>query len=156
MIDVVAKTYRTTLIRRIGNVVISGAVKLGVAPSYYVLLSIRGRRSGVERTIPIRLMRHDEQEWLVAPYGVRDWVHNARAAGEAVVRRGRRSRQVRLTEVSAAVAAPVLAAYARKEPVTRPFFDARVGDPVSAFEAEADRHPVFKVENAQVSGGLEG
>lgn len=150
-----AKTYRSHLIRRVGNVVISGAVSLGIAPSHYVLLSIRGRRSGLERTIPIRLMKHDGQEWFVAPYGVRDWVHNARAAGEAVVRRGRRSRRVRLTEVSAAVAAPVLAAYVRKEPVTRPFFDAKVGDPVSAFEAEADRHPVFKVENAQVSGGAE-
>ncbi len=153
MIDLMAKTYRQTLIRRVGNVVISRAISLGIAPSYYVLLSIRGRRSGAERTIPIRLMRHDEQEWFVAPYGVRDWVRNARAAGEAVVRRGRRSRQVRLVEVSAAVAAPVLAAYVRKEPVTRPFFDARVGDPVSAFEAEADRHPVFRVENVQVSSG---
>lgn len=150
-----AKTYRQTLLRRVGNVVISRAVSLGIAPSYYVLLSIRGRRSGAERTIPIRLMRHDGQEWLVAPYGVRDWVRNARAAGSAVVRRGRRSRQVSLTEVSAAVAAPVLAAYARKEPVTRPFFDARVGDPVSAFEAEADRHPVFQVANLQVSDGFE-
>jgi deazaflavin-dependent oxidoreductase (nitroreductase family) len=147
MIDVVAKTYRNTLIRRVGNTVIGGAVKLGVAPSHYVLLTIRGRRSGVERTIPIRLMKHDGQEWFVAPYGPRDWVLNARAAGEAVVRRGRRSRQVRLKEVSAAVAAPVLAAYVRKEPVTRPFFDARVGDAVSAFEAEAPRHPVFRVEN---------
>ncbi len=153
MIDVVAKTYRTTLVRRVGNVVISGAVSLGIAPSHYVLLSIRGRRSGVLRTIPIRLMLHDGQEWFVAPYGVRDWVRNARAAGAAVVRRGRRSRQVRLVEVSAAIAAPVLAAYVRKEPVTRPFFDARVGDPVSAFEAEASRHPVFQVENLQVSGG---
>ncbi len=147
MIDAVAKTYRNTLIRRVGNTVIGGAVKLGVAPSYYVLLTIRGRRSGVERTIPIRLMKHDGQEWFVAPYGPRDWVLNARAAGEAVVRRGRRSRQVRLVEVSASVAAPVLAAYVRKEPVTRPFFDARVGDAVSAFEAEAPRHPVFRVEN---------
>lgn len=148
-----AKTYRQHLVRRVGNVVISRAVSLGIAPSHYVLLSIRGRLSGAERTIPIRLMLHDGQEWFVAPYGVRDWVRNARAAGTAVVRRGRRSRQVRLVEVSAAVAAPVLAAYVRKEPVTRPFFDARVGDPVSAFEAEADRHPVFKVENVQVSGG---
>lgn len=148
-----AATYRQHLIRRIGNAIVTGAVKLGVAPSHYVLLSTRGRRSGMERTTPIRLMRHDGQEWLVSPYGVRDWVHNARAAGSAVLRRGRRSRQVGLVEVSAAVAAPVLAAYVRREPVTRPFFDARVGDPVSAFEAEADRHPVFKVENAQVSGG---
>ena len=148
-----ASTYRPHLIRRVGNAIVTGAVKLGVAPSHYVLLSIRGRRSGTERTIPIRLMCHDGQEWLVSPYGVRDWVHNARAAGEAVARRGRRSRRIRLVEVSAAVAAPVLAAYVRKEPVTRPFFDARVGDPVSVFEAEADRHPVFKVENVQVSGG---
>ena len=42
MIDVVAKTYRQHLVRRIGNVVISRAVSLGIAPSHYVLLSIRG------------------------------------------------------------------------------------------------------------------
>ncbi|GLY51082.1 hypothetical protein Lesp01_47380 [Lentzea sp. NBRC 102530] len=153
MIDRVARTYRQHLVRRIGNVVISRAVSLGIAPSYYVLLTIRGRRTGTPRTIPIRLMEHDGAEWLVAPYGVRDWVHNARASGEAVLRRGRRSRQVDLREVSAAVAAPVLAAYVRKEPVTRPFFDAKVGEAVSAFEAEAARHPVFAVTNAQVSGG---
>ncbi|WP_218159581.1 nitroreductase family deazaflavin-dependent oxidoreductase [Lentzea albida] len=148
-----ARTYRQHLIRRVGNVVISRAVSLGIGPSYYVLLTTRGRRTGAERTIPIRLMKHDGREWLVAPYGVRDWVHNARAAGAAVLRRGRRSRQVVLNEVPASVAAPVLAAYVRKEPVTRPFFDAKVGDAVSAFEAEADRHPVFAVTNAQVSGG---
>ena len=64
MIDLVAKTYRQHLVRRVGNVVISRAVSLGIAPSYYVLLTIRGRRSGAERTIPIRLMQHDGQEWL--------------------------------------------------------------------------------------------
>jgi hypothetical protein len=69
--------------------------------------------------------------------------------------KGRRSRQVDLNEVSAAVAAPVPVAYVRKELVTRPFLDARVGDPVSALEAEADRHSVFVVTNAQVNGGAE-
>ncbi|WP_268250447.1 hypothetical protein [Lentzea cavernae] len=39
--------------------------------------------------------------------------------------------------------------------MTRPFSAARVGDAVSAFEAEADRHVVFAVTNTQVSGGFD-
>ncbi|TWP51970.1 nitroreductase family deazaflavin-dependent oxidoreductase [Lentzea tibetensis] len=150
-----AKTYRYGVLRRVGNVVIGTAVALGVAPSSYVLLTVPGRKSGVPRTIPIRLLAFAGEQWLVAPYGTRDWVRNVRAAGEVKVRNGRKVRTAKVVECGAREAAPVLRAYVAVEPFTRPFFDARHGGPVESFEAEADRHPVFRLENPQVDGGAE-
>lgn len=131
--------------RKALNAVITAFLRVGLAPRAYVLLTTLGRRTGLPRTTPLRLMAFDGQEWLVAPYGDVDWVRNARAAGEVVLRHGRTSRTVEVFEVEAAESAPVLKDYVRREPVTRPFFDAKPGDPVSAFAAEAVRHPVFRV-----------
>jgi deazaflavin-dependent oxidoreductase (nitroreductase family) len=144
----VAKTYRYGLLRRFGNVVIGTAVSLGAAPSFYVLMTVAGRKSGIPRTIPIRLLRFDGQEWLVAPYGVRDWVRNVRAAGEVSLRNGRRRRVMSAVEVTGDAVGPVLRAYVAVEPFTRPFFDAKHGDPDHKFVAEAARHPVFRLEPA--------
>lgn len=140
-----ARTYRYSVGRKGLNAVITVFLRLGLAPRAYVLLTTLGRRTGLPRTTPLRLMTFDGQEWLVAPYGDVDWVRNARAAGEVVLSRGRTARTVEVFEVEAAESAPVLKDYVRREPVTRPFFDAKPGDPVSAFVEEADRHPVFRV-----------
>jgi deazaflavin-dependent oxidoreductase (nitroreductase family) len=141
----VARAYRHGVVRRVGNAVIGALLRAGLAPPGYVVLMTRGRRSGRQRATPIRLLRYDGQEWLVAPYGAVSWVHNARAAGEVRLRRGRTMRTVEVFECGAQESAPVLREYVRKEPVTRPYFDAKPRDPVSAFTAEADRHPVFRV-----------
>jgi deazaflavin-dependent oxidoreductase (nitroreductase family) len=133
------------MIRKVGNAVIGSALRAGLAPRAYVLLTIPGRRTGQPRTIPIRLLRYDGHEWLIAPYGEVSWVLNARAAGTVKLRHGRTLRTVDLVECDAGQSAPVLREYARKELVTRPYFDAKAGDPVAAFAAEADRHPVFRV-----------
>jgi deazaflavin-dependent oxidoreductase (nitroreductase family) len=141
----VARKYRHGMIRKAGNAVIGALLQAGLAPRSYVLLTIRGKRTGEPRTIPIRLLRFDGQEWLVAPYGEVSWVHNARAAGKVILRHGRNTRTANVFECDAEESAPILRAYIRKEPVTRPYFDARPGDPISAFAAEAARHPVFRV-----------
>ncbi|GLZ28710.1 hypothetical protein Lesp02_09000 [Lentzea sp. NBRC 105346] len=140
------KTYRYGLLRRVGNAVIGRAVSWGIAPSIYVLLTVPGRRSGLPRTTPIRVLRFAGEEWLVAPYGVRDWVRNVRAAGAVTLRNGRHVRNAQVVEVSALEAGPVLRAYVAAEPVTRPFFEARHGDPDHLFAAEAAFHPVFRLE----------
>jgi deazaflavin-dependent oxidoreductase (nitroreductase family) len=140
-----ARTYRYGLIRRVGNAVIGALLRAGLAPRAYVLLTTRGRRTGEPRTTPIRLLKYDGQEWLVAPYGEVSWVHNARAAGKVLLRHGSTTRATDVFECGAEESAPVLREYARKEPVTRPYFDAKPGDPVSAFAAEAARHPVFRL-----------
>lgn len=51
----------------------------------------------------------------------------------------------RITEV-ASEAGSVLKAYVQRELITEPYFDAGREAPVEAFIAEADRHPVFRLE----------
>lgn len=113
-------------------------------PHTYVLV-VPGRNSGELRSTPVRLIEEHDARWLVAPYGEREWVRNARAAGEVELRRGRRRERLALVEIPAADRAPILHRYAREVRVTRQFFDARVEDGVTAFAAEADRHPVFEL-----------
>lgn len=139
-----ARTYRTTLARRIGNAVISTALKVGVAPPY-ALLTVRGRKTGRPRTTPVRVMTHDGHRYLVAPYGEVPWALNARAAGEVSLRRGPRRATHAVVECAPDEAGPVLEAYAKAEPITRPYFDASPSDPPEAFAAEAARHPVFRL-----------
>lgn len=141
----VARTYRLSTGRKLGNAAIKTLLRLRIAPPNYAIVTVRGRRTGQEHSTPVRPVEHDGQRWLVAPYGAVGWVRNVRAAGEAALTtRGQRLR-VRLIEVDAATAGPVLQKYAGAVPVTRPYFDADPGDPVERFVAEADRHPVFRV-----------
>jgi deazaflavin-dependent oxidoreductase (nitroreductase family) len=142
---VVAKAYRFGLVRKTGNAVIGALLRAGLAPRMYVLLTTRGRRTGQPRTTPIRLLTYDGKEWLVAPYGEVDWVRNARAAGKVLLRHGRHTRALDVFECAAGESAPVLREYVRKEPLTRPYFDAKASGPVSEFVAEAGSHPVFRL-----------
>ncbi|TDD66289.1 nitroreductase family deazaflavin-dependent oxidoreductase [Jiangella aurantiaca] len=140
-----ARTYRTTLARRIGNAAIATALKAGLVPPY-ALLTVRGRKSGRPRTTPVRVMTHGGRRYLVAPYGDVAWARNAREAGEVSLRRGRNRASYAVVECGPDEAGPVLKAYLRVEPITRPYFDARPSDPPAAFAAEAGRHPVFRLE----------
>ena len=62
-----------------------------------------------------------------------------------MLQRGRNRLALRASEADAAEAGPVLQRYVRKVRITAPYFDARPGDPVEAFVAEAARHPVFRL-----------
>jgi deazaflavin-dependent oxidoreductase (nitroreductase family) len=138
-----ARRYRLGFAKKAVNVVTTALVRAGVAPPAYYLLHVRGRKTGREYTTPVRLVEDGGARWLVAPYGEREWVKNARAAGSVVLQRGRTRETFAVRELPDEERAPILQRYAREVPVTRPFFDARAGDDVSAFAAEAGRHPVF-------------
>jgi hypothetical protein len=86
-----------------------------------------------------------EHRWLVAPYGEVGWVRHARAAGRVTLERGTTNAAYRLRRVAPVDAAPVLRRYVALEPITRPCFDAGPDAPLAAFQAEADRHPVFEL-----------
>ncbi|GIJ60354.1 nitroreductase family deazaflavin-dependent oxidoreductase [Virgisporangium aurantiacum] len=114
-----------------------------------VLLVTRGRRSGRQRVAPVALLRHDGREWLVAPFGETAWVLNARADAEATLRRGRRTRAVRLVEVDDVRKPEILLAYRRRFrliPFVREAFGAHPREGVAAFGREGARHPVFRIE----------
>jgi hypothetical protein len=84
-----------------------------------------------------------EERWLVAPYGDRNWVRNARATGWVELRRGRRRERFAVCELPPEEAIPVLREYYRLSRFTRRFFDVLPESSSEAWLAEAPRHPVF-------------
>jgi deazaflavin-dependent oxidoreductase (nitroreductase family) len=141
----VAATYRLTPLRRIGNLLIGPAARLGLAGRRTHVLSVVGRRTGRRYSTPVQLVLEDGRRWVVSPYGEREWVKNARAAGWVELTRALKTERVQVEEVGAEEAAPVLREYLRKIPIVKPYFDAGPDAPLEAFAAEAARHPVFRI-----------
>jgi deazaflavin-dependent oxidoreductase (nitroreductase family) len=140
----VARTYRLTLLRKVGNVLMTAALKAGFGPMNTRLLTVKGRKSGRDYTTPVNLVHRDETWYLVAPYGEVSWVRNARLAGEVTLRKGRHSQTHRIEELREAEAAPVLADYYRRNAITRPYFAASPEDGAGWLQ-ETARHPVFRL-----------
>ena len=145
-----AGIYRLSLPRRLTNALVRPLIHVGLSGQMQLLL-VPGRRSGRIYSTPVKVVERDGARWLVAPYGERNWVKNARAAGWVELRRGRRTVRFGVVEVGAEEAAPVLREYLRSTPVTRKFFDVRADSPLEAFVAEAPRHPVFRLEPGHTS-----
>lgn len=53
------------------------------------VLSVRGRKSGEVRSVPVNLLPFAGERYLVAPRGQTQWVRNLRVAGEGRLRVGR-------------------------------------------------------------------
>ncbi|HEU5161499.1 MAG TPA: nitroreductase family deazaflavin-dependent oxidoreductase [Streptosporangiaceae bacterium] len=140
-----ARTFRMNAWRRTSNGMIARLVALGVGPKDMHLLTVSGRTTGLPRTTPVLVLSRAGARWLVAPYGIVDWVRNARAAGKVTLRKGGREETVAVTEVTPEEAGPVLQDYVQKVKIVRPYFDAAPGAPVEDFAAEAPRHPVFRI-----------
>jgi deazaflavin-dependent oxidoreductase (nitroreductase family) len=113
-------------------------------PHSYVLTT-RGRRTGRTRRNPVIVVELDGRRWLVAPYGVVSWVHNARASGRVSVSRRGHTRNYTIREAPAEQAGPVLKRYIAIASATRRYFQADRNDPVESFVAEAEHHPVFEL-----------
>lgn len=94
---------------------------VGVPMGPNVLLTVRGRRTGVLRTTPVAVIETSDRRWLLAPFGETDWVRNLRAARRATIRRGRRSEAVSAIELTpaerVAFIRDVLAPLARRMPL---------------------------------------
>jgi deazaflavin-dependent oxidoreductase (nitroreductase family) len=141
----VPKPYRKSYWRRALNVLVRPLARLGLTGPRTHLLTVRGRRSGRPWSTPVSIVWDGAERWLVAPYGDRNWVKNARAAGEVELRRGRRRERLAVEELPPEEAVPVLRRYYELGRVTRPFFDVRLDSPDEAWLAEAPRHPVFRL-----------
>ena len=98
------------------------------------------------RSTPVSVVEAWGERWLVCPYGERQWVKNARAAGEVTLRRGRRAETFRVEEErDPERSAEALRRYIREEPFTRRFFDVTPDSPMEDFVREAPRHTVFRI-----------
>ena len=137
--------YRKSLWRRALNAVVRPLAKAGLTGPRTHVLTVPGRASGKPWSTPVSIVRIGGERWLVAPYGDRNWVKNARAAGRVELRRGRRRERLSVEELPPADAVRVLQEYYRRGRVTRPFFAVTLDAPTEAWLAEAPSHPVFRL-----------
>jgi hypothetical protein len=76
-----ARTYRLGPGTRLINWMFTTLTKLGLGASYRHILTVRGRKTGRVYSTPVDGMEVGGHRWLVAGYGVVNWVHNARVRG---------------------------------------------------------------------------
>lgn len=139
------RPYRKSLWRRAVNLLVRPLARAGLVGPRTHLLTVRGRTSGRPWSTPVSLVTLGGERFAVAPYGDRNWVRNARAAGWVELRRGRRRERAAVEELAPAEAVRVLRRYYELGRVTRPFFDVTLASPSEAWLAEAPRHPVFRL-----------
>ena len=114
-----------------------------------VVLTVRRRKSGVPRSTPVTPMTVDGQRYVVGGFPGADWVRNVRAAHEVTLRRGRKQERVRMVELSADEARPLLRVFPEEVPTGVGFMkrsgliaDGRPEE----FEALAGRCAVFRMD----------
>lgn len=131
--------------RKVGNALMGTIARTDIGPGHLHILTTRGRKSGEPHSHPVQLVIEGEQKWLVAPYGVVDWVKNARAAGRVHLRRGREAKNYAIEEAEASDAGRVLKKYVKLAPVVLPYMDAGLASSEEEFAREASTHPVFRL-----------
>lgn len=137
----------------LGNVLTRALLRAGVKlsgfgtgryPAY--LLTVRGRKSGEPRTVPIVLLELNGKRYLTSPYGQVNWVRNLRVAEEAVLTRGRRSETIAARELPKDEAALVLREDVRNGNPFARYYGVNANSSLEEFESAVVSHPVFKLE----------
>lgn len=141
-----ARPYRKSWWRRALNGVVRPLARLGLTGPRTHLLTVLGRKTGKLWSTPVSIVEDQGERWLVAPYGDRNWVKNARAAGWVELRRGSRHERLDIEELEPEAAVPVLRRYYELSRVTRPFFHVQPESSTEEWLSEAPRHPVFRLE----------
>jgi deazaflavin-dependent oxidoreductase (nitroreductase family) len=136
----------------LSNPLMRRLLRAGLPAGPNVLLTVRGRASGLPRTFPVALLQVDGRMYVQSPYGEVDWVRNLRVAGEGVLDRGGRATAVDATELDPAEGGPVLVA--ALAPFRRHRLTARLARVFVPLAADADlaahidhvrSHPVFEL-----------
>ncbi len=131
------------------NKVMMAVQRLGIPTGPAMVLTVPGRKSGRLRSTPMTPFEFHGDLYVVAGYPGADWAANARAAGTGTLSRGRRSKNVRIVELSTSEARPVLREFPAKVPVGVSFAK-RSGlvcdGTADEFEALAGRLAVFRFE----------
>ena len=121
--------------RRVVNPVVSRLRMGGVEQ-----LTVTGRHSGLPRHVPVIPVQVGSRRYLVAPYGVSEWVRNLRTAGEGELVGHHSPERFYAREVPVDRRAEIIDAYRRAtgRAVERCFRS--LPDPAD--------HPVFEIEPA--------
>src|ERR1700694_404342 len=131
------------------NKIVRAMQKLGGRTGPAMVLTVPGRKSGQPRSTPMTPFDLHGSLYTVAGFPRADWALNARAAGAGTLARGRKSRRVKIVELTAEEARPVLRSFPLEVPVGVGFAKrsglVRQGTP-DEFEALAGSCPVFRFD----------
>ena len=148
-----ATTEKAPSFVRVGNVLTTILLRAGVklvGPGKYpmYLLTVRGRKSGQPHTNPIVILEQNGKRYLASPYGIVNWVRNLRAAGEAILTRGRRSETINVIELPQGEAALVLREDIKGGNPFARYYGVTADSSLEEFERAVLTHPVFLLQSA--------
>ena len=130
----------------------------------FALLTVRGRKSGKPIVTPIAIFVHEGKSYLIASYGIVNWVRNLRAAGgAATITSSRRTEKIHAIELPPEVAAPIFREAVLSGPpgipaviirvysslFVLPYLNVKVESSLEEFEREVLTHPVFLLQSAK-------
>ena len=110
------------------------------------LLTVRGRKSGLPRTVSLAIIQRNGKRYVGSVYGIVDWVRNLRATGEAVLTRGRRAETVTARELPTGEAALVLRADVKDGNPFARNYGVTADSSLEEFERAVVSHPLFVLE----------
>jgi deazaflavin-dependent oxidoreductase (nitroreductase family) len=154
------KQYRVGAFVRFNNAFMKAMLRAGVRMGSFAILTVRGRKSGRPIQIPLVVFLKDGNRYLIAAYGVVNWVRNLRAAnGEAALTHGRHTEKIVASELSPEQGAPILRESLRAgapgipKPIVSayrrffvlPYLDIDMNSSLEEFERAALRHPIFLI-----------
>jgi deazaflavin-dependent oxidoreductase (nitroreductase family) len=158
--DAKRRVARAPARTRVLNPIATTLMRLGVRPDpRMAVLTIPGRRTGRDHTVPVGVFDRDGRRYIVAAFGEVNWVLNLRAAGAATITQGRREGRYAAEQVQGEEAALVLrdclAAYL-PSPLAGPMLRRRIAvdadAPLDVLAAEARRTPVFRLIGTGAKG----
>jgi deazaflavin-dependent oxidoreductase (nitroreductase family) len=129
-------------------------LRLGIPMGPMTLLRVRGRKTGKMHRQPIGFFKYNGHQYLFSTFGETNWVRNIRAVrGKVSVGTGWKQRAVLARELTPAEAAPVIK-QAVAPSLSNPFAKMILGShlavaldaPIEEFASEAERHPVFELQ----------
>ncbi|GIJ29517.1 hypothetical protein Vqi01_46790 [Micromonospora qiuiae] len=101
-------------------------------------LEVAGRRTGKVQRVPLNILEHGGERYIVALRGNTEWARNLRAAGRCTVRKGWGRTEYRVTELPLQEGAPIVDAYRAKWGKQSARFFERMPDHA--------QHPVFRLD----------
>lgn len=137
---------KPTAIEGLFNRALGTLIGWGIGPAHIYLLEVRGRKSGKVYVTPVDPLEINGKRYLIAPRGRTQWVRNAEAAGEVILRRGSDRREFRVRPIADAEKLPLLKAYLdtyRRE--VQRYFSIPAGSPPESFAPVASDYPAFEL-----------
>jgi hypothetical protein len=119
---------------------------LGLAPNFIYQLEVRGRKSGKLYRSPVNLMEIAGKKILVAPRGRTQWVRNAEASNEIILKRASYHQSFSLNPIPDAEKPPILKEYLdRYASAVKKFFPVPPNSHAESFRPIASNYPVFQL-----------